>query len=81
VDLRTGELRQSNPDDGITKSTAVAPADAADCPLWLRFLDESTRGDDGLIRFLQQFFGYSLTGDTMEHALLFAHGDGGNGKG
>ncbi|MGA2638444.1 phage/plasmid primase, P4 family [Methylocella sp.] len=81
VDLRTGRLRQSNPDDGITKSTAVSPADAADCRQWLRFLDETTRGDAELIRFLQQFFGYSLTGNTMEHALLFGHGGGGNGKG
>ena len=39
------------------------------------------RGDAGLIRFLQQWCGYSLTGSIQEHALLFVHGHGGNGKG
>ena len=30
---------------------------------------------------MQQFGGYCLTGDTKEQALIFIHGDGGNGKG
>jgi len=81
VDLRTGKLRTSDPDDGITKSTAVAPAEVANCPLWLKFLSETTGGDLELMRFIQQFAGFSLSGDTREHALLFGHGDGGNGKG
>jgi putative DNA primase/helicase len=80
VDLRTGELRPSDPADGVTKLTAVAPAKTADCPLWLAFLDEATGGDTALIRFLQQWAGYALTGDTREHALVFVYGPGGNGK-
>ena len=80
IDLRTGHLGQANPRDGITKSTAVAPSITTSCPLWLRFLDETTGNDLGLIRFLQQFLGYSLTGDVKEHALLFGYGPGGNGK-
>jgi putative DNA primase/helicase len=64
----------------ITKITAVAPADKASCPLWLHFLDEATGGDPELTRLLQQWFGYCLTGSTQEHALMFIHGDGGNGK-
>ena len=32
VDLRTGGLRASNPADGITRSTAVAPADSSGLP-------------------------------------------------
>jgi putative DNA primase/helicase len=76
VDLRTGLLRPASLDDGITKVTAVTP-DSSGCPRWLQFLAETT-GDDGeLIRFLQQFCGYSLTGVTREHAL---YGPGGNGK-
>lgn len=80
VDLRTGKLREADPRDGITKLTSVAPADRADCPRWLQFLDESTGKDQGLIRFLQQWGGYCLTGDTREHALFFGYGPGGNGK-
>jgi putative DNA primase/helicase len=80
VDLRTGEVKRADPVDGITKITSIAPSDNADCPLWLRFLAESTGDDAELIRFLQQWNGYCLTGDTREHALAFVHGDGGNGK-
>ena len=79
VDLRTGQLREPEPADGITKVTAVAPADRPDCPRWLQFLDE-TFGDADLIRFLQQWGGYSLTGETCEHALVFGFGNGKNGK-
>src|SRR4051812_21555627 len=80
VDLRTGRLRASNPADGITKLTAVAPAEHADCPLWLKFLDEATGSDGELIQFLRQWCGYALTGLTSEHALVFVYGPGGNGK-
>jgi putative DNA primase/helicase len=79
VDLRTGELRKSCRHDAITKLTAVAPLDER-CPLWLKFLDEATGGDQDFIRFLQQWTGYCLTGVTNEHALLFVYGPGGNGK-
>lgn len=81
VDLRTGELHPAKPSDYITKQTAVTPADHAECPLWLAFLDQATRGDEALVGFLQRWFGYTLTGITREHALLFVFGDGGNGKG
>jgi putative DNA primase/helicase len=80
VDLRTGKLRSSEPRDGITRSAAVTPSIRAECPLWLQFLDEATGGDADLILFLQQWCGYALTGDTREHALVFIHGPGGNGK-
>jgi hypothetical protein len=43
VDLRTGKLHEPDPVDGITKLTAVAPADAVECPRWLQFLDEVGR--------------------------------------
>jgi putative DNA primase/helicase len=81
VEIRTGTLRPAHQLDYITKSTRVSPADFAECPIWLSFLKETTRGDAELIRFLQQWCGYSLTGDIREHALLFIFGPGGNGKG
>jgi putative DNA primase/helicase len=81
VDLTTGRMRPARQEDFITKLVAVAPADGAECPLWLKFLGETTGNDDALIGFLQRWFGYCLTGITREHALLFVHGDGGNGKG
>jgi putative DNA primase/helicase len=81
IDLRTGKTREARPEDYITRLTAVAPASGEDCPLWLKFLEEATGNDQGMIGFLQRWFGYCLTGITREHALVFIHGDGGNGKG
>jgi phage/plasmid-associated DNA primase len=46
----------------------------------LKFLYDCSGGDVELIRFLQQWCGYCLTGDTREHALIFVYGGGGNGK-
>jgi putative DNA primase/helicase len=80
VNLRTGDLRPAQRGDMMTKTTAVAPAEAIDCPTWLGFLMQATAADAELIRFLQQWCGYCLSGSTREHALLFIYGPGGNGK-
>lgn len=80
VDLRTGDLRPADPADKINQITAVGPANRADCPGWLAFLEEATRADYSLIDFLQRWCGYCLTGDIREHALAFVYGPGGTGK-
>jgi putative DNA primase/helicase len=79
IDLRTGQHLKPDAAHGITKQAAVAPA-RADCPRWKAFLLEACQGDQDMVRFLQQWAGYCLTGDTREHALLFVYGSGGNGK-
>jgi putative DNA primase/helicase len=80
IDLRTGDIRSAAQKDFIAKQTAVTPAAAPDCPLWDQFLLDATANDAALVRFLRQWCGYMLTGDTREHALLFIFGPGGNGK-
>ncbi|WP_050009035.1 phage/plasmid primase, P4 family, partial [Komagataeibacter europaeus] len=80
LDLRSCQIRPANPDDHITRLTAVGPAETPDCPHWQEFLNQATNGDQGLIRFLRAWCGYTLTGTTREHALLFIYGPGGNGK-
>lgn len=80
LDLKTGERRENSPLDYMTKCCSVTPA-TMQTMLWDRFLYESTKGDQNLIRFLQQMAGYCLTGITREHALFFIYGLGGNGKG
>lgn len=79
LDLQTGHLRPPKREDFITKLTSVAPENLTP-ERWLAFLDEATGGDIELIRFLQQFVGYCLTGLTKEHTMLFLYGPGGNGK-
>ncbi|MFY0690770.1 MAG: hypothetical protein JXR14_02475 [Paracoccaceae bacterium] len=80
IDLHTGLARDPSPRDFITRQTLVTPVEEAECPVWTQFLHETTGADVKFLRFIQQFCGYCLTGDTSEHALLFIHGPGGNGK-
>lgn len=80
VDLRTGVLGAARAGDLISKSTAVAPAQDENCPQWKRFVREVTQGDPESAVFLQQWFGYCLTGLTVEEVFLFLFGPGGNGK-
>jgi P4 family phage/plasmid primase-like protien len=52
----------------------------AKCPGWLNFLDTVADGNKELAAYLQRCIGYSLTGETIEHALFLLHGTGANGK-
>jgi putative DNA primase/helicase len=80
VDLKTGVLRGALAGDFISKATSVAPALVATCPRWKKFVFEICKGDPAAQVFLQQWFGYCLTGDTSEQIFLFLYGPGGNGK-
>ena len=79
VDLRTGKLSSPRADNYVTKLTSCTP-ETGNPEIWLRFLEESMKGDKDTIRFLQQWSGYCLTGLTSAHALFFIYGPGGNGK-
>jgi putative DNA primase/helicase len=80
IDLRTGEQFDPEPELFITRAVAVDPANATLCRRWMQLLNEITGNDPTLKRFLQQWSGYSLTGDTSEQKLVFIHGPGGTGK-
>ena len=70
LDLRTGTLGQHSRDHLISK---IAPVDSdpdAKCPTWLKFLDTITDHRVELTAYLQRCAGYSLTGDTGEHASV-----------
>jgi len=80
IDLRTGNIRDCNPADKLTKIVGVAPDRNCPIPLWISFLDTVTGGSLDLVAFLQRIAGYSLTGSTAEHSLFFIFGTGANGK-
>jgi len=80
VDLRTGELREHERSDLITKLVSIPYDAGAACPRWERFLEEIFSGDAETIDFVQRAVGYSLTGSTSEHAFLVLYGTGANGK-
>lgn len=80
VTLEDGKLTPPDPAALCTKATSVTPDYSGECPLWLKFLHEATRGDVELIGYLQRLAGYSLTGLTREQHITFIWGDGKNGK-
>jgi putative DNA primase/helicase len=80
VDLMRGTLNQHDRSDYITRIVPVTYDAEATCPRWFQFLDEVFDSDQELISFVQRAVGYTLTGDTREHALFLLWGNGCNGK-
>jgi putative DNA primase/helicase len=80
LDLRTGDLREHNRADFLTKLSPIVFDPQAQCPTWLSFIDQIFAGNADLIGYVQRLIGYSLTGVTEEHILPFAYGVGANGK-
>ena len=80
LDLRTGELRDHDPADLITRLVPVSYDAEATCPIWERFVAESMCGDASMVAFLQRVAGYSITGDVSAEAWFLHVGDGANGK-
>lgn len=80
-DLRLGlqGLRPHNPDDLITKITAVAPSDDG-MDIWLDFLNTIFLGDKSLIDFVQDTIGLTAIGKVYNENIIIAYGNGCNGK-
>lgn len=79
VDLRTGKIRPHDPQDYITKMTAVAPS-LDGMELWQEFLDRLTCGDRELQEYHQIVAGMEAVGKVFVENLIIATGNGGNGK-
>jgi putative DNA primase/helicase len=80
IDLRKGELREHRREDLISKISPVIYNPLASAPLWDSFIRRITNGSEGLVEYLARTIGYSLTGETTEHALFLLYGTGANGK-
>jgi P4 family phage/plasmid primase-like protien len=80
LDLRTGQLVESRPQDLNTKLADVAYDPGARCPLWEQHVAFVTGGDAQLAAWLRRAVGYTLTGLTSEQKLFFLWGNGANGK-
>lgn len=77
--LRTGERREHDPSDCLTRMTAYAPGDEGS-DLWEAALELFFRGDRELIRYVQQTVGLCAIGAVYQEAMIIAYGDGSNGK-
>ena len=80
VDLRTGELRPSDPADLLTAALGVDYRPTALAPRWRAFLEEAACGQEGWAEYLQRATGYGITGSIAEACFLVHLGTGGNGK-
>jgi putative DNA primase/helicase len=80
LDLRTGVLMEPKQEWLITKTSTTRYNPDAQCPRFMKFLDETFEGNSGLINFMQRWLGYSLTADTSAQAFAVFYGVGANGK-
>ncbi|MEU4231974.1 phage/plasmid primase, P4 family [Nonomuraea sp. NPDC026600] len=83
LDLRTGEQRQHDPADMLTKVAGCDLDMDARSDLFDRFINEILPDDDGhagLQVWVQRVFGYSMLGLVREHVLPIFTGTGQNGK-
>jgi putative DNA primase/helicase len=79
VDLKTGALLPHDPEYGFTKIVDIDYLPDERCHVFEGFLG-SIFDEPDLLRYLQRFLGYCLTGETYEQAMLILLGFGSNGK-
>jgi putative DNA primase/helicase len=80
VDLRTGDLREDRAADFLTKRAPTRFVRGAPRPGYLAFLGKVFHNRPRVASYLREFSGYVATGETCDHSLHIAHGDGANGK-
>ncbi|MDR0794948.1 MAG: DUF5906 domain-containing protein, partial [Tannerella sp.] len=80
IDLKTGKIREPNPDNLITRIANVEYDPNADCPGWKKFIMEIMDYNADLIHFIQNAAGWAITGDTSEQTMFILFGTGANGK-
>jgi putative DNA primase/helicase len=80
VDLRTGELREPDMRDMLTRFVDLNYDPAAIAPRWERFVREIFPTYPELADYMRRLVGYGITGDTSEQAFVVLWGKGANGK-
>jgi putative DNA primase/helicase len=76
----TGEFREHQREDLITKMSNFTYDPAASCPQWEKFVREIMDYNADLVMFLQTALGWGITGDTSEQVMFILIGNGANGK-
>lgn len=82
IDLNNAHLmsHETSKEKYFTRISYTSFTPEAECPLWLKFLDEIFLGDAELIDYIQRAIGYSLSADTSEQVMFILLGNGQNGK-
>lgn len=81
LNLKTGELKDHNRRDYITRIVNIEYNSDAKCPRWIEFINKIFLERTELIEYIQKSIGYSLTGDSNLQCFYILHGQGSNGKG
>jgi putative DNA primase/helicase len=80
-DINTLQFLPHDPKYLSTIQIPVEYDENAECPNFLKFLDEIFEGDAERIAVAQEWFGYAMTTETKAQKVLILYGSGGNGKG
>lgn len=83
LDLITGEIKEATAHDYLLRQSSIVYDPAAECPYFINLLSEifaENSNPEGMMAFVQEMFGYSLTGSTAEQVMFIHHGEGSNGK-
>ncbi|MCF0259914.1 MAG: DNA primase, partial [Erysipelotrichaceae bacterium] len=78
-DLRTGDFKDHDPEDYLTKVTSVSPGTEGN-EIWQETINSIFCHDQELIDYVQQIVGLAAIGKVFVEALIIAYGDGSNGK-
>ena len=81
--LKTGELLPMTtglPQDICLKMAGTVPDFEMPTPLWDKYIQQITNYDPEILEYLNTYFGYAMTGHTMEHCFFLIAGKGQNGK-
>lgn len=80
VDLRTGEMREPDMRDMLTRFVDTDYDPQAIAPRWERFVREIFPANPELADYMRRLVGYGITGDTSEQCFVVLWGKGANGK-
>lgn len=83
MNVATMTLEAHSPDHYNYSGMDFDYDETAQCPQWLKFLDDTfclDRDKEEKIAFLQEWFGYLLIPDTRFHLMVWLYGGGANGK-
>ena len=80
LNLLTGELKEVSSKDFLLHQSSVEWIPGAECPWWKNFIQELFPKEPHMISFLQEVFGYSLSGSIDEQKVFVHYGSGCNGK-
>ena len=80
LDLKTGEARNAQRNEFVSRRLGVAPDPKVRCKRFLQFLEEMTGGDIEAVTWLRTWLGYVLTAYKHSHYSPFFYGVGNAGK-